>query len=90
MLLIGPHDDSDPGRNVYDLLYELAGGGPGAGPTPTHSCRPPGRRPAPPPPPRRTKPRCCDGTGAAPVVGSDVVDDLVARTRSLVRRRRRS
>jgi hypothetical protein len=71
VLLVGSHDDSDPGRNVYDLLYELAG-----------------VRPR--PDDRRTKPRCCDDIGAAPVVGSDVVDDLVARTRSLVRRRRRS
>ena len=24
-LLVGPHRDDDPGRNVYDLLYQLAG-----------------------------------------------------------------
>lgn len=25
VLLIGPHDDADPGRNVYSQLYELVG-----------------------------------------------------------------
>jgi hypothetical protein len=25
IVLIGPHDDTTPGRNVYDVLYELAG-----------------------------------------------------------------
>ncbi len=25
ILLVGPHRDDDPGRNVYDLLYQLAG-----------------------------------------------------------------
>ena len=25
VLLVGPHEDGDPGRNVYDRLYELAG-----------------------------------------------------------------
>ncbi len=25
ILLVGPHHDDDPGRNVYDLLYQLAG-----------------------------------------------------------------
>jgi len=25
ILLVAPHRDADPGRNVYDLLYQLAG-----------------------------------------------------------------
>jgi len=25
ILLVAPHRDNDPGRNVYDLLYQLAG-----------------------------------------------------------------
>jgi hypothetical protein len=30
VVLIGPHDGTDPGRNVYDVLYELAGVRPSA------------------------------------------------------------
>ncbi|WP_199441740.1 hypothetical protein [Umezawaea beigongshangensis] len=70
VLLVGAHDDADPGRNVYELLYELA------------DVRPRSAD-------RRTKPSCCDDeSGAPPITDPAVVDDLVARARALVRRRR--
>lgn len=70
VLLVGPHDD-DPGRNLYDALYELAGVRPKTAD-------------------KRTKPRCCDdGSDTPPVIDADLVDDLVARARTLARARRR-
>jgi hypothetical protein len=63
VLLVGPHDP-DPGLNVYDALYALAG------------TRPPQAE-------KRTKPPCCqEATGAPPVAGDEVIDDLVRRAKA--------
>ncbi|MDR6596863.1 hypothetical protein ACFFSW_32455 [Saccharothrix longispora] len=69
VLLVGPHDD-DPGRDLYEALYELAGVRPRLAE-------------------KRTKPPCCEDA-APPVSDSDLVDDLVARARSLTKSRRRT
>ncbi|MEU5694270.1 hypothetical protein [Actinosynnema sp. NPDC020468] len=69
VLLVGAHDD-DPGRNLYDALYELAGVAPALNE-------------------RRTKPPCC-ADGGPPLADADLVDDLVARARSLAKSRRRA
>lgn len=37
---------------------------------------------------KRTKPACCDEDTAAPNLGQEQIDDLVERSRELVRRRR--
>ncbi|QFZ23490.1 hypothetical protein [Saccharothrix syringae] len=73
ILLVGPHDD-DPGRDLYEALYELAGVRPRLDE-------------------RRTKPPCCRAASpfpaTPPLADSDLVDDLVARARSLAKSRRR-
>ncbi|MEU4739957.1 hypothetical protein AB0G02_05750 [Actinosynnema sp. NPDC023658] len=68
VLLVGPHDD-DPGRDLYEILYELAGVRPGSWE-------------------KRTKPPCC-ADATPPLADADLVDDLVARARTLAKSRRR-
>lgn len=65
VLLVGPHDRGDAARDIYALLYSLAGTAPPHEP--------------------RTKPSCCDD-GQPPNLNEAVIDELVARGRSIRQR----